>query len=224
MLLVDCSMGIKHGEEISMYSTGIALSGERIMDIKGQKLLYHLTDINNLPCILAEGLLSRSNLNSFVDIADADIIESRKKLKLEEFVPFHFFARNPFDGGVQVASQNNTFILITVRRTDAEKRNWSIIPRHPLAQEDIELLSYSSGMDSIDWQTMNMRDYHNEDCKSVCMAECLAPFSVPVDVFFMVFVASDEIRYEVFVELKKVGLQDEIKVRVNPHMFLSAIV
>lgn len=191
-------------------------------DIKDQKLLYHLTDITNLPSILAKGLLSRSSLNNFVDIADAEIIKSRKRLELEDFVPFHFFARNPFDGGVQASYPDNIFILITVRRTQAEKFKWSVIPRHPLAQEDMELLTYSEGMDTIDWQTMNMRDYHNDDCKSICMAECIAPSSVPPNLFFAIYVASDVVQGEVFSELEKADLQGSIQVIVNQNMFLGA--
>jgi len=69
-------------------------------EIKDQKLLYHLTDINNIPFILKNGLIPRAELNGFVDIADSDIIESREGLGLEKHVPFHFFANSPFDGRV----------------------------------------------------------------------------------------------------------------------------
>ena len=60
-------------------------------DIKDQKLLYHLTDIDNIPSILKDGLMPRAELNG----ADSDIIESREGLGLENYVPFHFFANNP---------------------------------------------------------------------------------------------------------------------------------
>ncbi|OMH39412.1 DarT ssDNA thymidine ADP-ribosyltransferase family protein [Motiliproteus sp. MSK22-1] len=112
-------------------------------DIKEQKLLYHLTDIENLPSILEQGLLSRSKVSGFVDVADADIIESRKNLALDHYVPFHFFGGSPFDGRVQIDNKDKRFALITVRRTVAEANGWKIIPRHPLANETASRL-YSS--------------------------------------------------------------------------------
>lgn len=101
-------------------------------DIEAVKLLYHLTDIKNLESILANGLKPRSELAGFTDVADPEILENRKKLKLEDQVPFHFFGRNPFDGGVQVANPDKNFVLITVTRALAGNNNWKVIPRHPL--------------------------------------------------------------------------------------------
>ena len=42
-------------------------------DIKEQKLLYHLTSMNNIKSILRDGLKSRSSLNGneFTDVADS---------------------------------------------------------------------------------------------------------------------------------------------------------
>lgn len=59
-------------------------------DISKQKLLYHLTNIRNLPSILNVGILSRNQLSEFVDVADQEILDSRKKFNLESYVPFHF--------------------------------------------------------------------------------------------------------------------------------------
>lgn len=67
-----------------------------MIDIKNQSLLYHLTDLENLPSILDKGLLPRAQLKNFSDVADPDILTSRERLGLKNFVSFHFFARNPF--------------------------------------------------------------------------------------------------------------------------------
>ena len=101
--------------------------------IKDQQFIYHLTDIDNLPSILSNGLRPRSHLTNFSDVADDEIIRSRKKGNLENYVPFHFFARGPFDGSVQLAHPQKTFVLIAVRRSLAEANKWSIIPKHPYA-------------------------------------------------------------------------------------------
>lgn len=62
-------------------------------DIRTQQFLYHLTDTNNLNDIFSGGLKSRSLLRGFSDIADPEIIASRRALRLEEYVPFHFFPK-----------------------------------------------------------------------------------------------------------------------------------
>ena len=187
-------------------------------DIKSQQLIYHLTSIENMPSILQKGLLPRSRLLKFHDVADGEIIQSRKALNLQNYVPFHFFARNPFDGRVQKTYRNKTFALIAVKRTLAKIKNWKIIPRHPLANADIELLNYAEGMEAIDWETMNLRDYRNPECKSICMAECLSPTIVTPQMFSVIFVADNDTMKVVRRTLS--ALKQNIKIIVNSSMFV----
>ncbi|WP_340619609.1 DarT ssDNA thymidine ADP-ribosyltransferase family protein [Xenorhabdus siamensis] len=135
-------------------------------DIKTQKLLYHLTSLNNVSSILTHGLKSRAILGEFRDVADKEIIDSRKEYDLEKYVPFHWFSRNPFDGRVQKDRPDENFILITVKREVAKAENWKVIPQHPLANTAIKLYDYDEGFGLINWDIMNKRDYHNPDCKS----------------------------------------------------------
>ena len=73
-----------------------------VRNIKEQKLLYHLTSVENLDGIFQEGLKPRAELADFTDVADAEILKKRKTLELDNYVPFHWFAANPFEGGVDV--------------------------------------------------------------------------------------------------------------------------
>jgi hypothetical protein len=155
----------------------------------------------------------------FRDVADHQIIEKRKSLGLETFVPFHWFAKNPFDGSVQIAHRSQPFVLITVHRELAEREGWKVIPRHPLANDEIELLDYSSGFNAIDWQLMNKRDYSDPISKSVCMAECLSPKTVPVAFFYTVFVPNTDIEKVVIDEANK--RDQAVDVVVNENMFLK---
>jgi hypothetical protein len=188
-------------------------------DIKSQKLIYHLTAFENLHNIFAEGLKSRSQLTSFRDVADQDIIQKRQSLTLENFVPFHWFARNPFDGSVQTAHKDKAFVLITVQRALAATQNWKIVPRHPLANDEIELQDYTTGFADIDWETMNRREYHDPNCKSVCMAECLAPDFVPVSQFFNIYVRNSELEQQARVLANQHRVK--INIDVNENMFLK---
>lgn len=188
-------------------------------DIKEGKLLYHLTDITNVPSILANGLLPRSKVNEFVDVADQEIIESRKKLSLEHYVPFHFFGGNPFDGRVQIDNAQKRFTLITVRRAVAEANKWKIIPKHPLANEELQLLDYEVGFSAIDWAKMNARDYDDPASKSTCMAECLAPSTVSTDKLFSFYVVNSEDQKEVRDALSQANL--EKYVNITPALFVK---
>lgn len=188
-------------------------------DIKVQKLLYHLTPIGNVGSILEGGLKPRAQLENFEDIADHEIIDGRRGLELENYVPFHWFARNPFDGRVQADRPDDLFVLITVKRELAARRNWKIIPRHPLAAGEIQLLDYREGFEAIDWELMNKRDYHDPDSKSVCMAECLSPAIVLQNNFYNIFVFCDESAK--YVEKKQKRHGTRVDVKINEQMFLS---
>ena len=187
-------------------------------DIKAQKLIYHLTSLENMRNILELGLLPRSHLENFEDVADQEIIEGRREHSLEEYVPFHWFARNPFDGRVQADHPDDEFVLIAVHRNVAQRENWKVIPRHPLANTAPQLLDYQPGVEAIDWETMNIRNYHDPECKSICMAECLSPDPVTVDKFFKIYVPSDAVANQVVEIVDDLGL--ELDVAVNPGMFV----
>lgn len=185
-------------------------------DIRAKKLIYHLTSLKNMRAILDNGLLPRSRLDGFVDVADPEIIKSRKGLSLERYVPFHFFAKNPFDGRVQRDHPGKRFALIAVQRRAAHAKGWKIVPRHPLAGGEIELLDYDAGMEAIDWEAMSKRDYSDQYCKCVCMAECLAPGSVPADLFHAIYVKDHEAQTQV---LDMVDGRYRIHVDIAPAMF-----
>lgn len=186
--------------------------------ISSGKLLYHLTNIDNVESIINQGILPRCEIDGFVDIADTDILDSRKSLNLEEYVPFHFFARNPFDGRVQADYPNDNFVLFTVRRVVAKDNNWNVVPRHPLSG-GIELYDYNEGIAEIDWDKMEERDYSDPECKSICMAECLSPNSVPVEKIFSIF-TKDKTDQEMILEHVD-SMNKPLHINVNPYMFLK---
>ncbi|GAB2586224.1 DarT ssDNA thymidine ADP-ribosyltransferase family protein [Nitrincola alkalisediminis] len=160
------------------------------------KLLYHLTALDNLESILQNGLQSRAALqeNKFEDVADSEILKSRQQHGLDQFVPFHFFAKNPFDYGVQRTHHDKNFVLVTVHRTVAQANKWKVIARHPLAEEGYEIFDYDDGIAVIDWALIAKRDYNDRACKVACMAECLSPSTVPAEKIFSVYVKTEAAR------------------------------
>ncbi|WAH58496.1 DUF4433 domain-containing protein [Pseudomonas silvicola] len=186
-------------------------------DIKAQKQLYHLAALENLSSILQIGLKPRSQLKQFTDVADAEILRKRQALELENYVPFHWFSANPFDGSVQRRRPESKFILISVYRSHAEQNGWKIIPRHPLANDAIQLYDYAQGLEVIDWTLMNSRDYSDRACKSTCMAECLSPGVVAADNFSRIYVRDTELERVCMDTMRSVG--KTVPISVNPRMF-----
>lgn len=155
--------------------------------IREMKLIYHLTSIENIPSIMANGLLSRKQLTIFDDIADPEIIRKREELGIDDCVPFHLFHKNPFDYRVQTDHGDKKFVYIAVWRTVARENGYKVIPRHPLACNSDEIYSYDDGFRKIEWDVMDRRDYKAPYPKNVCMAECLGPSVVPIKDFAFIY-------------------------------------
>lgn len=188
-----------------------------IRNIKEQKLLYHLTSVENLDGIFRDGLKPRAGLSGFKDVADAEILKKRQALQLDNYVPFHWFAKNPFDGSVQRNRPEAQFVLISVYRSTAKQYGWKVIPRHPLAGDSIQLLDYEQGFEAIEWDVMSSRDYLDPHCKSICMAECLAPGIVKPDAFFKIFTPSEEVDALCVAKLQAADVN--VQTSVNQRMF-----
>jgi hypothetical protein len=188
-----------------------------------KKLIYHLTDINNLASIKQYGLLSRRSLQKkyvpFADVADSEILGGRSQFSLDEMVPFHFIPKSPFDYAVVHKHPNTAFALLCVRREHAQSHGWRIITRHPLSLASrVDLKSWSDGIDGIDWSQMDRedRDYEDHECRMVCMAEALSPKTVKFEEIAKIFVSSEQDRSAV---LDAVGPVRSDLIGVNAKMF-----
>jgi len=192
------------------------------MAIQNGKLLYHLTCLENFESIIDKGLLPRNMTNNFRDIADQEIIDFRQANGLNSLVPFHFFAKNPFDGRVQIDNPDQNFIYICVNRNYARKNNFHIITMHPIALNDNLILhDYDNGFNLIDWETMEQREYQDDYCKNVCMAESLSPDPIDPSDFFCIYVkdsATEKIVKDVTLSYYE-GLP--FYINVMPNMFLE---
>ncbi len=188
------------------------------------KLLYHITHIDNIQSILKYGLLSRNKLENlksviFKDIADQDIIEKRKEQLLQNYVLFHFFSKNPFDGNVcQKYGSENMAIIAIYRPID--KTNFFIIPTHPLdVNKDPDIYPYDEGFKLINWDIIDdlqNRDYHDPIIRKACMAECLCAVSINPKNIAYIYVYSDEIKEKL---IKKIPSGYIKIISVNSKMF-----
>lgn len=191
-----------------------------MVKIEEQRLIYHLTAMDNLEKIIQKGLLCRNLVNGFTDVANPEIIQFRGENGLNDYVPFHFFAKNPFDGEVlkDVRNMGREFIYLAVDRTFAQKNDFRIIPMHPRHMEELQLYSYNEGMAIIDWDTMNTRAYQDYECKQICMAECVAYQKVDMKDISLIFVPNNSLKDRVDKLLRKYGMNKTIY--VNENMFV----
>lgn len=179
------------------------------MSIKDGKLLYHITALTNVESIFKNGLLARVSLkDTFKNVAEQDIIDFRDNHKITNLIPFHFFAGTPFAGRIQIDYPTEEFVYVTIHRNTAKLKSndFKIFPTHPIHMNPLKIYPYEEGLEKIDWELMEKRDYSDHECKEVCMAECVANHSaVPSDIFNSIIVKSNETKeyleklyYEVF--------------------------
>lgn len=185
------------------------------------KLLYHLTHIDNIPSILEHGLQPRNQLERcFTDTADPNIIAERHEylVDLHDYVPFHFFVKNPYDGAVCKTHGSENMAIIAIWRPRSDN-GYYVIPNHPLSGSP-EFLPYSEGIDQINWDLLdntNNRCYADPVTKNACMAECDVDHTIFPQEFAYVYVYSERAKRQIL----KSPLAYKIarKLQVNPQMF-----
>jgi hypothetical protein len=174
---------------------------------KDGKLLYHLTELDNLDSILKFGLLPRKliveNSIKFTDVADGKIIDKRTVLGLDGYTPFHFHPYSAFDTAVKHTYNPKNMIYICIDRELARHNNFKILPQHPLSEQECVLYDYDEGIGKIDWDTLTTIGRNDNYAKEVKMAECLTDLVVPANCFKIIYVPSDTIKNQVEEKLKK---------------------
>lgn len=163
---------------------------------KDGKLLYHLTELENLESIILEGLKPRKmlleNRAHFADIADPNIISERTILGLDQYIPFHFHVYSAFDVAVKNNHVDEQLVYICIHRNFAKANNFKILPRHPLSKEEYKLYDYDTGMEEIDWDILMEVGSRADGAKNIKMAECLSDMIIPASCFQSIAVATKE--------------------------------
>lgn len=201
---------------------------------KDGQLIYHFTCLDNLLSIIEHGLLPRNRISGFKDVADPEIILQRGEYGLNDYIPFHFFCRNPFDGVVQKTHPDFEYMYLTITRRAAIKHDFKILPTHPIyffhnyqniypeqfKNNFIIPFDYTDGYDRIEWDIMNKRDYGDEKCKQVCMAECLYKGTIGIQAFSGIYVKTKSAEKWVRNVLKEYDIKNPPYINCNPNMFL----
>lgn len=187
--------------------------------VKSHNVIFHLTSLENLDGILKKGLLCRKDLKgNFEDVADPNMIVSRTKEELEKYVPFHFFPKNPFDGDVFNNHPEKEFIYICISKKKARTKGFQVIPKHPMSMREFKIYSYDEGIAKIDWEFMNNRDYKNDDCRHVCMAECIYEKMVKPFDFSCIYVRNENVKSIVEPKIKEYLQKNNLRKNISVYV------
>lgn len=186
-----------------------------------------LSEIDNLETIFQYGLLSRNEMIKknfeFIDVADPEIIQFRKDNGLNDYVPFHFYPKNPFDGRVQKDNSDSRFAYICVRRNIAKQNDFKIIPRHPKSMKVFQMFDYDLGFEKIEWDVIDNwseRDYNDNNIRNICMAECITTDIIELDMIHCIAVLNKEDKQYIEKLLKEYNVKNRIFIDEKPNWFI----
>ena len=82
------------------------------------------------------------------------------------------------------------------------------------------MYNYDDGMEKIEWDKMEVRDYSDYECKEICMAECVYDGSISIHEFSNIYVKTEANKRYVDGLLEEYGINN-LYVNVNPNLFLQ---
>ena len=182
-----------------------------LQGVKNKKLLYHLTRLDNMESIIMNGLQPRRLLKNkdFFDVADANILDKRELLQLDQFVPFHSHPYSAFDVAVKHTYANEKFVYICIKRALAEFNDFKILVKHPLSQQECILYNYTEGINRIDWETMEKIGQNDDYTRNVKMAECLSSKCISPELFQCVYVPDVQTQKYIYDLFKQKGITEQ---------------
>ncbi|OQK17968.1 hypothetical protein AU255_08960 [Methyloprofundus sedimenti] len=159
--------------------------GIELLNHYGISYLYHITHINNLPSILASGLLSHSLAHQQCDLTDISDLEvnARRTLKdpifrrhLHEYVPTYFTPRNPMSYLRRELA--NELVILKLNRELLLQAD-SLFTDGNAACCQTHFFNNLNALDQLDWDCLNSR-YWNDYIggKRKRCAEMLIPNSI----------------------------------------------
>jgi len=205
-----------------------AVSEGNMLKLRG---VYYITHIDNLPSILDKGILCHKRIEEekiqFTPIYDAEIVESRKNIKMPDnktlwdFANLYFQPRNAMLYRVVFFSGKNIDDIIIIGvKSGILQRSDIFVTTGNAASPHSNILSASEAKKSI----KNIREqtdkewWASEDgSKRELMAECLAPHKVsPEDIEEIYVATSNGLK-----KVKKLLGEHRIPVIPEPSIFFS---
>lgn len=181
----------------------------------------HMTHINNLEGILANGLLSHNNNHKKVDISNRAVNQRRNKPEpifgknMHDYVPFYFNPRN-----AMMYKNKNEHIIVLGFNKDIIKTPGAIFTDGNAARNDTYFSDEVDFLKELNWDQVFSERWCsygevNESLKSKMMSELLIYKEVTIDKLEVIFCESETIK-NFIVENFPV---ENIQVVVSPQMF-----
>lgn len=202
-----------------------------------EKLLYHITDINNLESILQHGGLLASNVVKQKDVEYENIahnnIQDRRAMKivplpphgnLHDYVPFYFASKSPMlyaihKGQVEGYEKGQNQIIYLISRTDIIHNaglDYVFTDGHAV-MGFTEFFKNLEDLDKVDWEVMKSRFWfdteEDPDRKRRRQAEFLVHEAVPINVLLGFAVKDEEIQRKVEEVIDKYNIDKPVAVR-----------
>ena len=161
------------------------------MDAQEKILLYHFTDIRNLPSIVEQGLRCDSSLKGgYVNSGNLEIKERRMKKAVPkanktvgDYVPFYFAPRSPmlYERHVKqfVRQREIVYLVADARHLMQTYPGWCCSDRNAASFNAAFFFTEQEMLQHVQWDIMNAHMWNNTDDepdrKSLRMAEFLVP-------------------------------------------------
>ena len=112
-------------------------------------------------------------------------------------------------------------VIISIWRDPQFTLNAQVIPIHPTVRSTPQIYPYYEGISKVDWDTLDLpfgeRDYHNDEIRHKCMAECLIPKGIAPENFAYIYVQNQQAK----MQIEQMPYFSKLKypVNVNANMF-----
>lgn len=168
--------------------------------------LFHMTHINNLKNILANGLYSHSQMTDYVDISNQDVNvrrarqESFHKLKLHDYVPLYFNPRNAMLYQRQKDYRSELAILEIDKKVILN--DYTLFSKGNAARADSQIEASLLKVKDFPWSNIYSKTWSNngevdEAQKSLMMSECLIRDHIPSEYILQIHCLSESVRQNV---------------------------
>ena len=192
--------------------------------------LYYITHVGNIPSLLANGILSHSQVNargiSYQAIYDAQIVSNRKEKKapngrsLWDFANLYFQPRNPMLYRV-VREKTDAEIVVLGVRPNVLDGFAEFVTDGNAANNDTNFYPVAEGLKVVrkNWKIISSEWWNSVDgSKRKIMAECLAPDHVPAGQVHSIYVGNHAVAEKVH---GLVGSRSDVEVVPEPNMFFT---
>lgn len=202
-----------------------------------EKLLYHITDINNLESILQHGGLLAVNVVNQKGVEYENIahnnIQDRRSIKivplpphgnLHDYVPFYFASKSPmlyaiYKGQVEGYDKGQDQIIYLITRTDIIHNavlDYVFTDGHAV-MGFTDYFKNLEDLDKIDWEVMDTRFWfdteEDPDRKRRRQAEFLVHNVVPINALLGFAVKNEDMKQKVEEVINKYNIDKPVAIR-----------